>query len=198
MKTLKSVSRKIKIAVLSVTLVMMTSVILTSCQKEDLNPSVNSQTATINDKQRNQQIQEPLSPVFESVKINHLAAPGFAEYCVTLFANGTWFYEGKSNVAVKGIHQFIMSRKTLSDINKLCIEFTKQGPVVNDVEKLMRMQIIETIYEANDDRPVKVFREYNGGNPSKLQDFRTKTETLLKIGRFLKIDKSLAEVANQK
>ena len=128
--------------------------------------------------------------VFAFIRINHIAMnTGKPDYYVSVTPNGTVNYEGKKNVATKGLIIWRASEEQINKINRLCLEFTtgitrcKGSSSADSDEKLPVSNYVVTTYVPSDYIPL-TYIDFDNGMPEKLIKFRTRVEEVLNIWRY--------------
>ncbi len=195
MKTPNTTARKLNYAMASLTVLMFATLLMTSCQKEELQQPVPTETtpAPMND----QNSLTKLAPVmlFSSIKIDHIAAKSqTASYSVTVYSNGMVTYEGRRNVNIGDTKTFELKHSKLMEINNICAQtnffelkggdvFVPDLPSVQTTFTLERRQHIVSDYE---------------GLPAKLAEFRTKVENALEISQYINAPAGSSKAFNVK
>ena len=182
MKTTNTITRKIKSATAGLTFFMCGALLITACQKEDMQqPSYTTVAAS-----ENQRLIDQVLPIdllaFSLIKIDHLSARSFMpDYCVTVSADGIASFEGRRNVGVLKTVKFKLTKDQLSAINELCLQtnFFK----IEDLDlNIPDMPIVTTTFSNSEQ---KAMNSDSGGVPAELVSFRTQIEKLLNISKFV-------------
>ncbi len=181
MKTANSITRKINSAITGLILMMSTSLLITSCQKEEMQqPSSENNTASKTS--NTDKLSQSAAMAFSSIRIDHIAAKSLlADYSVTINSNGMATYEGRRNVHIIRSVDFKISSEALGQINNICksIDFFK---LHGSRSSIPDMPSVETTFRLLDKQ--SKLSDYEG-QPAQLVSFRTKIENILDLSRFI-------------
>ncbi|MEO5572463.1 MAG: hypothetical protein ABIT08_13005 [Bacteroidia bacterium] len=191
MKTLKSNTKNGK-SILLISLACSAAMFITGCAKEQLITPV-SQVNTPN----GAKMIYPQEP-FTLIKIDHnsglTAAPN---YSVSVGNNGWITYEGRANVAFKGIVGFRVPHELIIDLNVLyhMMTFNERNTPPGIPEHPI---VITTYFDGR--HAATTYTDFNTGSPAALFKFRTKVEELLSISKYVagirKIESSVNAITN--
>lgn len=188
MKTNHSFISKINYGMSALILLTGICLLITSCQKEELQqPSAynsSSQGSTMND-----QAKELPAMAFTSIKIDHIAAnTSLPDYSITINSNGTAAYDGRRNVRVKGKVKLSISIEQLSYINSVCNR-TNFFQLKGSEHQIFDMPSVETTYVIW--KRQLALSDYNG-QPEELASFRNKIEKTLDISNLINTSSYIA------
>ncbi len=216
MKTSKNLTGSFAKAITCAAFVLTSSLLISSCQKEEeqvpgkpQNPTTNEKTmdsptpptphrkqqiATVNDKIISL---HDAKLAFAQITIDHYAAgTNQPDYSVSVSANGTATFKGRRNVNVDGLRMMEVSNEQLANINRLVLQLRDLPDVKensNEFKNLMARPINRTTITNSSKSTIWSLSDDNL-QPKWLVEFRKQVENELKISRLIYAPGQLAEI----
>ena len=192
MKTQKTISRKMQLG-LAIAILVSAVLFMASCKKEDVHPYIASGNPVQAETNAKQVAPNHLTIDFKSITIDHRTNSNQPDYSITVYDNGTMWFDGRKNVKVRGKHELEVSEQAMYRINGLFNQFLKisqpeiknNGITASESEKLVYENLVVTAYVGQHEGEFGKFMDYDRGQPVWLVTFRTEVEKALEINSLI-------------